>query len=105
MKASGKKRHYCEIQTPTKTSDSQGGYTTSWAKSGNEWFDARPLSMSRTLEAGGLSYKMAVEFVGFKRSDLTLTPAQRIVWNSENYTIHSVVPDELLNEIRVLAYV
>ena len=105
MVLAGKKRAYCTIQTPTDTNDSQGGGDITWTNSGTEWFQAKALSQSRTLELGGISYKMAVEFKGDKRSDLTLTPAQRIVWNSENYTIHSVVPNELLNEIIVIAYV
>lgn len=101
----GKKRAYCEIQSPSRTTDGQGGYTTTWVNAGYEWFQAVPLSQSRTLDQGGIKYKMAVEFKGNKRNDLTITGANRIVWNSENYTIHSVVPGEKLDELTITAYI
>jgi hypothetical protein len=101
----GKKRHYVEIQAATRTSDSQGGWTITWANAGWEWMRAVPLSQSRTLDNGGISYRMVVEFTANKYSPLyVLTTANRLVWNSENYTIHSIVPSEKLDEIIITAY-
>ena len=100
----GKKRNYCEIQSATRTSDSQGGWTVVWATVASEWFRVVPLSQSRTLEIGGIKFKSAIELTGNKFSGYALTPANRIVWNGENYTIHSIVPSEKLDEIIVIAY-
>jgi SPP1 family predicted phage head-tail adaptor len=98
-----KRRNYITIEAVTRTSDNQGGWTQTWATSTSEWARAVPLSQSRTLDQGGIKYKMAVEFT--IRRGTVVTPANRIVWNSENYTIHSVVPSEKLNDQIITAYV
>jgi hypothetical protein len=122
MVLSGQLRNYVTIQQGTRTSDGQGGYTTAWLTLTYEWMKATPLNMSRTLDEGGIKYRMAVEFVGRWRNDMPLdpyglignpgglikvklTPEYRIVWNAEYYTIASVVPNEVLSEIKILAYV
>jgi hypothetical protein len=102
----GKKRAYCEIKTATRTSDGQGGWTvTGWTNAGYEWFRAMPKNQSRVLDQGGIKYRLAVEFHGNKRSDLTITSANQLVWSGESYTIHSVVPSEKLDELIILGYV
>ena len=101
----GKYRNYCVIESATRTSDSQGGWSLAWATAGSEWFRAIPVSQSRTLDQGGVKYTLAVEFYANKYSGFALTTAHRIVWNNENYTIHSIVPTEKLDEIKVIAYV
>ena len=105
MVLTGKRRAYLTIQAATTTTDAQGGYTTAWADDHNTWGEAVPLSQSRTLEQGGIKYRLAVNFTIRKRTGFTLTPAHRIQWNSENYTIHSVVPTPKLDDQLVLAYV
>ena len=100
----GDKRAYCEILEATRTGDGQGGYTSTWSNAGYEWFKAVPLSQSRTLDEGGVKYRLAVEFTGNKRSDLEITTANKIVWESVEYTINSVVPSPKLDEIKILAY-
>ena len=107
---SGQLRNYVTIEVATRTSDGQGGWTLTWATLTNEWMKATPTVMSRTLDEGGVKYRLAVEFLGRYRDDTPtdlykLTGAHRIVWNGENYTIHSVVPNELLSEVKILAYV
>jgi SPP1 family predicted phage head-tail adaptor len=105
LKQDGKRRDYITIQVATETSDGQGGAVTTWTDTYYEWACAIPLSQSRTLEQGGMKYKLAVEFTIRKRTDYTLSAAHRIVWNNENYTIHSVVPSPKLDDLTVLAYV
>jgi SPP1 family predicted phage head-tail adaptor len=105
MVLKGKYRHYCAIQAATRTSDSQGGFVPTWADVSNEWFRVVPLNGSRTLDNGGVTYRYAAEFYANKFSAAyTITEANRIVWNSQNYTIHSIVPSEKLDEIKILAY-
>jgi SPP1 family predicted phage head-tail adaptor len=101
-------REYIEIQSNTATSDGQGGHTVAWTKVTNEWAKAEMLSMSRTLDGQGIKYTKAVRFTMRRRDDTptdtyTLGGEHRIVWDG-NYTIHSVVPDELGVYIVVLAY-
>ena len=110
LKLIGQRRNYITIQVATRTSDSQGGYTVTWTDTYYEWARAVTLSGSRILDQGGIKYRNAVEFTMRKRQDVgtdsyTLTGAHRIKWNSEYYTIHSVVPSEKLDDLTVLAYV
>ncbi len=101
----GKRRNAIGVQTATTTTDSQGGYTTAWATTATEWGQAIPLSQSRALDLGGMKYRMAVEFTIRKRTGLTITPANRLEWNGEYYTIHSVVPSPKLDDQVIIAYV
>lgn len=100
----GKRRHYVTIQVATRTSDGQGGFNTSWTDTYYEWAKATFLSGSRALDSGGLNYRRAVEFLIRKNNLYTLSPEHRIKWNGEFFTIHSVLPSEKLNDLKVLAY-
>jgi head-tail adaptor len=102
----GEMRDLVDVQIPTRVSDNQGGWTISgWTSASTEWTKAIAMSQNRTLDQGGVKYKLAVEFTMRKRAALVITGAHRIVWNSENYTIHSVVPSKKLNEQIIIAYV
>ena len=102
---SGEMRDLIEVQSPTRTSDNQGGWTTTWSTTASEWVKAVAMSQNRTLDQGGVKYKLATEFTMRKRSALPITGANRIVWNAENYTIHSVVPSKKFDEQIITAYV
>jgi len=102
-------REYVEIHRATLTSDGQGGSTTSWTKIADEYSRAEVLNVSRRLDQAGIKYTTAVRFTMRRRDDTptdlyTLSGEHRIVWDSGNYTIHSVVPDELKAFIEILAY-
>lgn len=106
----GSRRNYITIQVATRTSDSQGGYVTTWADTYYDWARAVYISGSRSLDASGIKYRKAVEFTIRKRNDsgtdlYTLGPEHRIKWNSEYYTVHSVLPSEKLDDLKILAYV
>lgn len=100
----GSLRHYITIQTPTLTSDGQGGNTTTWADSYEEWAGVKFLSGSRVLDSGGVRYRRAVEMTIRENNLYELTPSSRISWNDEYWTIHSVLPSEKLNMLKVLCY-
>jgi SPP1 family predicted phage head-tail adaptor len=102
---SGKYRNYCVVQSATRTSDAQGGYTVEWTTLFSEWFRATPLSQSRTLDDGGVKYRKAIQFDCRYRSDYNDYTQYRIVWNSEAYTVNSCVPDERLRYLIIIAYV
>lgn len=101
----GKRRNLVAIQKATRTADGQGGFTSAWTTEVNEWSRAVPLSESRTLDQGGVKYSMAVEFTIRKRPSFELTTEHSILWNGTHYTIHSVVPSEKLDDMRIIAYV
>lgn len=105
MLKAGQMRDLVEVQTATRTSDNQGGFTSVWATASTEWTKAVAMSQNRTLDQGGVKYKLAAEFTMRKRTALPITGANRIVWNTENYTIHSVVPSKKLDEQIITAYV
>jgi SPP1 family predicted phage head-tail adaptor len=100
----GSLRHYITIQTPTRTSDGQGGYITTWTDSYEEWAGVKFLSGSRVLDSGGVRYRRAVEILVRESNLYDLTPENRISWNDEYWTIHSVLPSEKLNMLKVLVY-
>lgn len=96
-----KRRHYITIQTANRTSDNQGGWDTTWSDTDNDWVRAVFLSGSKVLDAGGVQYKRAVEFT---MRDRAITEANRIVFESENYTIYSILHSEKLDDLKILAY-
>jgi SPP1 family predicted phage head-tail adaptor len=106
----GDLRNYVTIQVGTRTSDGQGGWTVAWTDTYEEWMKATPLSMSKVLDQGGIKYRLAVEFISRYRHDhdtdfYTLSGEHRIIWNEQTFTIHSVVPDETMEYLKILAYV
>ena len=105
MVLKAKYRHYLPILSATLTSDGQGGNTATWATATSEWFRVVPLSGSRSLESGGVKFKKAIELYANKYSGNTITEANRITFNGDNYTIHSITPSEKLDEIKIVAYV
>ena len=104
MVLKAKYRHYVEVHTATRTSDGQGGYTSAWAKASDEWMRAVRVSESRTLDNGGIKYTHACEFYANKYSGNTITEANRLVWDSINWTIHSIIPSDKLDEVKIIAY-
>jgi len=101
----GRRKYYITIQSATRTSDGQGGWTIAWVDDDNDWAKAVTQSQSRSLDNGGINYNKAAEFTVRSRTDFVITTDMRIVWDSENYTIHSIVPSDRLDELKIIAYV
>ena len=100
----GKRKYYVAIQTATRTSDGQGGWIPTWATSTNDWARTVTLSQSRILDQGGIKYNKAVEFIVRARTDFVITTSMRIVWGNEYFTIHSIIPSNKLDELKIIAY-
>lgn len=106
----GKRRHYITIAVPTRTSDSQGGYVTTWTDTYYEWAAVTFKTGSRSLDQSGIKYTKAIELIIRKHMDAgmdkyTLTPEHRIKFNGDYYTVHSVTfTDDKLNDLLVIAY-
>ena len=103
----GDRKKYVTIQVATRTSDGQGGYTTSWTSTYYEWAQVTYLSGSRVLDSGGVNYRVSAELIMRKRLDTpvvyTLSVDHRLYFDSSYWTIWSVIPIENDN-LRVLVY-
>ena len=98
----GRMKEYITVQVKSTASDGQGGGDVSWATLASEWAEATMLSQSRTLSEAGVKFRTAVQFKMRYDSDNILTTDHRIVWDSNYYTVHSVVENS--DMLTVLAY-
>jgi len=97
MKLGSKKANYVDANTmyseiglyvPTRTSDGQGGFTTTFALQGTVFGDFRPENQNRALLEAELSFTRAAKL--FIRYDVTINDNYQIEAEGEMYTIHSI---------------
>lgn len=97
MRIGSKKGNYVDANTmyseiglyvPTRTSDGQGGYTTTFALQEVVFGDFRPQEQSRALLEAELSFTRAAKL--FIRYDVTINDNYQIEAEGEMYTIHSI---------------
>ena len=88
----GSLRHRVKFQQLQKLPDGQGGFTHSWVDYATVWARVKAVTGKETIEADRLvsiaDFKVTVRY----RNDIDDT--MRVVWNSKNYQILSVQPDE-----------
>jgi len=97
MRLGSKKANYVDANTmyseiglyvPTRTSDGQGGFTTTYALQEVVFGDFRPENQNRTLQEAQITFtRMAKLFI---RYDVTITENYQIQAEGEMYTIHSI---------------
>jgi len=100
----GQRKYYITIQSYTRTPDGQGGATPLWANADNDWAKIVTQSQSRALEQGGIKFNKAVEFIVRSRTDFVISTDMRIVFDSEYFAIHSIIPSNKLDELKIIAY-
>ena len=97
MRIGSKKGNYVDANTmyseiglyvPTRTSDGQGGFTTTFALQGTVFGDFRPENQNRALLEAELSFTRAAKL--FIRYDVTINDNYQIEAEGEMYTIHSI---------------
>jgi SPP1 family predicted phage head-tail adaptor len=97
MKIGSKKGSYVDANTmyseiglyaPTRVSDGQGGYTTTFTLQGVVFGDFRPQEQNRALLEMELSFTRSAKL--FIRYDVTITDGYQIEAEGEMYTIHSI---------------
>jgi len=97
MKIGSKKGSYVDANTmyseiglyaPTRVSDGQGGYTTTFTLQGVVFGDFRPQEQNRALLELELSFTRSAKL--FIRYDVTITDGYQIEAEGEMYTIHSI---------------
>lgn len=76
------------VYAPTKTSDGQGGYTTTFALQETVWGDYRPQPQNRSLLESQLSFVRYAKL--FIRWDITINDTYQIEVENQRFTIHSI---------------
>jgi SPP1 family predicted phage head-tail adaptor len=76
------------LYVPTRVSDGQGGYTTTFALQEVVWGDFRPQDQSRTLLEAELSFTRSAKL--FIRYDVIINDGYQLEVEGEMYTIHSI---------------
>lgn len=76
------------VYAPTRTSDGQGGYTTTFALQSTVWGDLRPDNKAREIDESELQFdQRAVLYI---RYGLTINENYEVEVEGSRYTIHSV---------------
>jgi SPP1 family predicted phage head-tail adaptor len=97
MRLGSKKANYVDANTmyseiglyvPTRVSDGQGGYTTTFALQEVVFGDFRPENENRALLEAELSFTRSAKL--FIRYDVTINNNYQIEAEGEMYTIHSI---------------
>ena len=97
-------RELFTVQSYTRASDGEGGYTYTASTSADYWGDISPLSQSRALLELSLSFKKAVRI--YTRYTDAITVNNKIIFDGEEYTIHSVLDiDTKKQYLKIIAYV
>jgi SPP1 family predicted phage head-tail adaptor len=76
------------VYAPTRTSDGQGGYTTTFALQSTVWGDLRPDNKAREVDESELAFdQRALLYI---RYGLTINENYEVDVEGSRYTIHSV---------------
>lgn len=76
------------VYAPTRVSDGQGGYTTTFALQSTVWGDLRPDNKAREIDESELAFdQRAVLYI---RYGLTINENYEVEVEGSRYTIHSV---------------
>lgn len=76
------------VYAPTRTSDGQGGYTTTFALQSTVWGDLRPDNKSRAIDESELQFdQRALLYI---RYGITINENYEVEVEGVRYTIHSV---------------
>jgi SPP1 family predicted phage head-tail adaptor len=77
-----------EIYAPTRVSDGQGGYTTTFALQSTVWGDLRPDNQSRAVDDLELQFNQRNRL--YIRFDVNIDDSYEVDVEGSRYTIHSI---------------
>jgi hypothetical protein len=77
-----------DVYAPTRTSDGEGGFTTSFTLIQTVWGDYRPQPQNRALLESQLSFTRYAKL--FIRYDLTIGDNYELEVEGQRFTIHSI---------------
>lgn len=88
----------------TVASDGEGGTTKTQSATNTVWGQLTPLSQSRALNEMQLAFNKAVRV--YVRYPCAITTDDKILFDSEYYTIHSILDiDNQHQYLKIIAYV
>jgi SPP1 family predicted phage head-tail adaptor len=76
------------LYAPTRTSDGQGGYTTTFALQSTVWGDLRPDNKVRNLGESELQFDQRMSL--YIRYGVTISDTYEVEIEGSRYTIHSI---------------
>jgi SPP1 family predicted phage head-tail adaptor len=76
------------VYAPTRTSDGEGGFITTFALQETVWGDYRPQPQNRALQESQLSFNRYARL--YIRFDITITDNYQIEVEDQSFTIHSL---------------
>lgn len=77
-----------KIYAPTRVSDGQGGYTTTFALQSTVWGDLRPDNQSRAVDDSELQFNQRNRL--YIRFDVNIDDSYEVDVEGSRYTIHSI---------------
>jgi len=77
-----------EIYAPTRTSDGQGGYTTTFALQSTVWGDLRPDNQSRAVDDSELQFNQRNRL--YIRFEVNIDDSYEVDVEGDRFTIHSI---------------
>lgn len=86
--SAGALRHLVTIQTATRSTDSRGGFSESWATYTTAYANIEPASAGEGYAAGQVSSTRTHKIT--MRYATGIRPAMRISWNSRTFLIEGV---------------
>lgn len=86
----GALRHRLTIQRNTTAADGKGGQTSTWGTLATVWGSVEPMRGNERQMAGAMTSEVAFRVRTRLRSDLTVAPKDRLVWDSKTLEIAAV---------------
>lgn len=86
----GTLRHRVTVQRNTTAADGKGGQTSSWGTLATVWASVEPMRGNERQMASVMTSEVAYRVRTRVRSDITLAPKDRIVWDSKTLEIQAV---------------
>lgn len=77
-----------EIYAPTRTSDGQGGYTTTFTLQSTVWGDLRPDNQSRAVDDSELQFNQRNRL--YIRFEVNIDDSYEVDVEGDRFTIHSI---------------
>ena len=87
----GKLRHQVKLQRVTVAADSHGDQTKTWADLATVRASIEPLSGREFLQASQVMSDITVRIRVRGRSDITLTPKDRVLYGTRTFDIRHVI--------------
>lgn len=88
--AIGSLRHRLTVQRNTTAADGKGGQTSTWGTLATVWASVEPMRGNENKMAGAITSEVAYRVRARLRSDITIAPKDRLVWDSKTLQIHAV---------------